>query len=155
MTIIEHDAKYNRQLYDLINRYQRSMPPYLEMTDSEISSILEYPGHYLDLRFPNDGGETKTYLMIRNGEISCAAQIVLPERDAYFHWFVANPKYSDTDDIEAFVNELKLVCSSRGCQRLGFSKNTFGVGWAGIPDCWNTILRKVLPLGFKTEDLWE
>lgn len=84
MKIIEHDAKYKRQLYNLINGYNRLIPPYVEMTDKEISAILEYPSHYLDLRFPNDGGETKTYLMIRNGEISCAAQVAYPERDAYF-----------------------------------------------------------------------
>ncbi len=155
MKIIEHDAKYKRQLYNLINGYNRLIPPYVEMTDKEISAILEYPSHYLDLRFPNDGGETKTYLMIRNGEISCAAQVAYPERDAYFHWFVANPKYIDTKDIDEFVNEIKAICSSRGCQSLGFSKNTFGVGWAGIPNCWHTILEKVLSLGFKTEDLWE
>lgn len=155
MKIIEHDAKYNRQLYDLINEYNRLIPPYLKMTDREISAILEYPSHYLDLRFPNDGGETKTYLMIRNGEISCAAQVVLLERDAYFHWLVANSKYTDTNDIDVFVNEIKAVCSSRGCQSLDFTRNTFGVGWAGVPNCWNDLLKKVLSLGFRTESLWE
>lgn len=155
MRIIERDVKYDRQLFGLINGYNRSVPPCVTMTDKEISAIIEYPSHYLDLRFPNDGGEFKTYLMIRDGEISCAAQVAFPEHDAYFHWFVANPKYMNTDDVDVFVSEIKAICRSKGCYSLGFNKNTFGGGWAGIPECWPVILTKFLSLGFKTEDLWE
>ncbi len=154
MNIISYDTYYKQQLYNLINDHNRLIPPYVEMTDSEITAILEYPSHYLDLRFDNEGAETNIYLLIRDGEVSCAAQVAT-EQYAYFHWFVTNPKYKDTNDIDTFLNEIKAICVSRGCQSLGFGKNTFGVGWAGIPNCWETIIKKVLSLGFKTDSLWE
>jgi hypothetical protein len=66
---------------------------------------------------------------------------------------VANPKY--INDIEAFISKIKSLCACKKCQSLDFIKNAFGVGWSGIPDSWDKILKKVLSLGFKSYDLWE
>ncbi len=155
MKIIEYDVKYKRQLYDLINQHNKFVPPYVEMSDTEITAILQQPCHYNDLRYPSDGGTTKIYLMVRDDVITCAAQIAFPEQDAYFYWFVVNPAYLDSQDIDMFIAKMKDLCLQNGCQTLGFNRNTFGTGWAGLPDCWEALLENVSSLGFNADDLWE
>lgn len=54
-----------------------------------------------------------------------------------------------------FIAKMKDLCLQNGCQTLGFNRNTFGTGWAGLPDCWEALLENVSSLGFNADDLWE
>jgi hypothetical protein len=132
--LVEYSSDYEAQLYELIRLHNKLIPPYLDMSNQEISNILKRPSHYLDLRFPNDGGEEAIYMYVHGEEIICAAQIAFSKEGAYFYWLVTHPNFME--ELDELINSLKYICLSKGCRTLGFRKNAFGVGWAGVPNCW-------------------
>lgn len=153
MKVVNFSPEHSAQLYGLIRNQNKLMPPYVDMSDNEIATIIANPSHFSDLRYPKLEGEIQTYLCVQEQDIVCAAQVIFLKPEAYVYWFVANPKYNKgVDEFISYIEDLSL---NKGCNALGFTKNSFGMGWAGIPDCWDYILEQILSLGFKADDIWE
>lgn len=153
MELIVYSSEYNDQPTKLIKLHHRLVPPYVELSDLEITNILEHPSHFIDLRFPSENVENKIFLYVIKGKVICATQIKFLKNNAYFCWMVCNPEF--INHFHEFVNLLKSKCASKGCRSIRSHKNIFGVGWEGIPDCWEGILEGMLSIGFQIEDRWQ
>jgi len=163
MKITLYQESYQMKLYNMVRSHVRLVPPYIELKYEEFLEMLHHPGHMTDQWYGADEQEFKIYIAIHEGELIAAAGLSFPlldcpseqgasEPNVDMFWMVGDP--ASLCELKSFYRQLNQIALDYGCQSIHISRNPFGAGWAGIPDCWPHLLEAVRSLNCYEEDLW-
>jgi len=164
MEIIAYQEAFHSSLFELIRSHIRQVPPFIELKYEEFLHMLHQPGHMTDQWYGVAEQDLKTFMVLKEGELIAAAQLSFPlssdeeqhntlEHTADLLWIVGDSKY--LDEVKVFYKHLNQIVLENGCQSIHISRNPFGAGWAGIPDCWPHLLEAVQSVGSNEVELWE
>ncbi|MFD0618938.1 GNAT family N-acetyltransferase [Paenibacillus sp. GCM10027629] len=172
MEIISYQEVFHSSLFEMIRSHIRQVPPFIDLKYEEFLHILHQPGHMTDQWYGVAEQDLKTFMVLKEGELIAAAQVSFPlssgeeqqntsdkeqqntkENTAELLWIVGDSKFMD--ELKAFYRHLNQIVLENGCQSIHISRNPFGAGWAGIPDCWPHLLEVVQSVCSYEVDLWE
>ncbi|WP_193726884.1 GNAT family N-acetyltransferase [Paenibacillus guangzhouensis] len=163
MKITMYQESYQTKLFDMVRSHVRQVPPFIELKYEEFLEILHHPGHMTDQWYGAEERDCKIFLAIQEGELIAAAGLSFPlpdcpseqgasEQDVDLLWMVGDPV--SLKELKAFYHHLHQIALDYGCESIHISRNPFGAGWAGIPDCWPHLLDAVRSVNGYEEELW-
>ncbi len=149
----EHRAAVVR----LLQRHLRDIPP-VQLSGSEIAAAIDDPLWFTRLHYPDlvgrEGFGHPCFVGICDGEVVAAAQLLLPpdEKQAGLCWIAG---LRDRELLSAFVRHIIEEVRFRGYETIADTRNPFGVGWMGTPECWPHVLEALIENGFKVRTRWQ
>lgn len=161
MEVVAFEPFLESETFEWIRAHLRLVPPFYAPSDTEIRSIVREPNLTSSIWYGSFEHTHEILVGLQGGSVAGAAQITFPEdrhmtfpaagRHALVNWLFGNPAACEA--IGTFIAELNMTAERKGYAGIRFdTRNGFGIGWQGIPDCWPHLLRAIADSGIPVSE---
>lgn len=159
MKVIDYNKELLPQLTKLVNFHIGKIPPFFELTDSQVEIVLENAGEWWwKIKRPYKELYKNISCIIEDGKLIAAMEWAQYEsddidypyskEDCCINWLFTYPE--NKKSLKFLFDHVGVLSNKIGCKQFSFSARFhFGVGWMGIPESWNHIVEGLIYSGFR------
>jgi len=149
-------AEHVDDVVGLLREHLKLVPPVC-LSKDEIKAVMADPGWFSRLHYPGEAAVENSYTTfvgLRGGRVVAAAQVEWLKDDLRkcLMWAVGE---RDEATLREFLEQVIGEVRGSGYRGISVSRNPFGIGWSGIPDCWPHVLNAARAVGFDVSERWQ
>lgn len=162
MKVIEYQEELLPELTKMVNFHIRNIPPFIELTESQVEDVLENAGEWwCNIKRPYKQLNKNISCVIEDGKLIAAIEWAqyesfdidypISREDCCINWVFTYPENKRC--LQLLIDHIGIVSKKIGCKQLRIPfRFHFGVGWMGIPESWDHIIDGLTDCGFSIRD---